>query len=699
MKTYLFPLIASFILISTITEAQNDPFYPFHPTTRVSSFQSSHLPVVIIELSERMANKEDDRRVPASMKIIWDESGERNSIDDTEHFNYNGNIEIKYRGNSSYYNSDKKPFSFRTRNASGGKLKVPILGMGADDDWALLAPFNDKSLIRDVTLFELMKGTLEYVPSGKYCELILNGVYQGIYIMAARVRQGENRINIPEPSDDNDDKLSGGYHLEIDRSNEPGFWGEVNTKNLFEINYSSKTYYQYKYPDEEDLSQEMKNYIISYVKEMEHAVAGEDFKNPSTGYRAYLDILSMIDYMIAQEFSKNVDGYRLSTPIYKYRDSYDKRFRFSIWDFNISMGNADYTDGWSPEGWAFNNNRYNSGENNVPWMFKRVLQDEIFYSNLKDRWTTYRNERLSDTRILEVVDSLSNLLNEAKDRNFVCWNRFNTYVWPNYYISSSWNGELEFLKEWLLKRVQWIDSQWSRTENVNRIANAGFEASTTRGVWNQTNLSEWETSQSNAALNTSNTHNGNYSLQMQRGSYASQVITELESGLYTFKVWTKTEGSPNAYLTIKYHNDKTGANSLSINIDNSTDFRQIEVNNIEVINRFAELRFTVPTSNTAPKLWIDDIVFSKQEEIINIESERGNQTPFFCYTNKKTMSVYIEIQSNELIGQTVYIYDIIGNRLHSSPITETHFSISNKSFQKNRIYIINIGNSVQKIIW
>ena len=50
--------------------------------------------------------------------------------------------------------------------------------MGQDNDWVLRAPYGDKTFMRDALVFELMQGTFEFTPTEKYCELVLNGIYQ-----------------------------------------------------------------------------------------------------------------------------------------------------------------------------------------------------------------------------------------------------------------------------------------------------------------------------------------------------------------------------------------------------------------------------------------------------------------------------------------------------------------------------------------
>ena len=672
----------------------NDPKYPFHPSKELN-FTSSNLPIVIIDLDTRMADKEKDSRISATMKIIWNKSGGENKATDINTYDYNGKIDIKYRGNSSFSMSDKKPFALRTLNNAGSKQKVSILGMEADDDWALLAPFNDKSLIRDVLLFDLMRGTLEYVPTGKYCELILNGVYQGIYIMTARVKQGSNRINIDKPASDSGDGLTGGYHLEIDRNDSPGFWGVTNIQDLKGKEKNQKIFYQYKYPDEEDMSEAQKNYIKNHVFDMERAIAGENFKNSQTGYRAYIDTMSIMNFFIAQELSKNVDAYRLSTPLYKYPDSKDKRFKFSIWDFNISMGNANYMSAWSATGWAYNTNRFDDG-NLIPVMFIKILQDEVFYNNLKERWTEYRKNRLSSERITQVMDSLVQLLNKPRKRNFEIWNRFNSYVWPNYYISSSWEDEISHLKDWLYKRVAWMDSQWS-FENPNLIPNNDFEAAGKRGIWNETWMSEWTTSGTVTLSN--NSHWGTYALSLYSNSNGYQVITALAPGKYTFKAWAQTISDPGGLITLSDYNKQQKYNPLRINVEPNKDWHLIEINDIEVDNSFMEIRFSTSYGTSDVRLRVDDLELIKQPSNAgNAEIGMDDLDLVKIIFDKNNRQLEI-IPTNTMIDASVVeIFNISGNKIYSGKINPSSTLKINGIFANEGIYIIKIGAFIRKII-
>lgn len=673
-----------------------DPLYSHHPDVKVN-LTTSDLPIVKIDLNEKMAKKDEDRRVHADMKIIWRKDGGLNSVDDTKNYNYNGKIDIRYRGNTSYSFSAKKPFSFKTIDLSGNKQKVSLLGIPKDDDWVLMAPYNDRSLIRDALIFDLMRGTFEYVPEFIYCELILNGVYEGIYILGTRPRKGNNRFDIKKPTSDVGDGLTGGYQITIDHVEQPGFFGKQYIKDLYEKEMKRNNFFCVKYPDAEDITPAQRAYIENYVWDMERSASSENFRDKEQGYRAYLDTMSLMNYFISQEISKNIDGYRLSTPMYKYLDSKDKRLFFSIWDFNIAFGNADYADAFSTEGWGFNLNHF-PNDGHVPWFFKRVLQDDVFYSNLRELWTSYRKDRLSDDRIINKIDSLAALLQQSQVRNFQAWsNNWGKQLWPNYYIPESWTDELNYLKSWILKRVAWIDSQWSY-EVVNYVANSSLEAAHTRGL-NSTNVSlgNWSTT-GNVSLSPQNMFEGKYALSIKANSSVYQVITEVPEGHYDLKFYATTQRGPNAKVFIKYHDVHNQSLQIKEIIPDMNEYSLITFKNINVTNSFVELGFNVETTSGDVRLWVDAVEFvrSNDDTALNNMSDDNLNIRFIADGNSLTLRVLIDSEMSN--GKELRVYDVYGKLLYSSLLYSNELLISNV-FVNNQLYLIKIGNRVEKIMF
>ena len=111
-------------------------------------------------------------------------------------------------------------------------------------------------------------------------------------------------------------------------------------------------WYQYHYPKPDDIVEEQRDYIMDYITDFETIMSSDNYNDPVEGYYEKVNLESFIDVSFLGEISKNVDAYRLSAYMYKDKDSLDVRLTMGpIWDYNLSFGNADYYDGWNPEGW------------------------------------------------------------------------------------------------------------------------------------------------------------------------------------------------------------------------------------------------------------------------------------------------------------------------------------------------------------
>ena len=181
-------LLSAVVMLMLVASCNQQP-NNFPPDNTNVELTSTNLPIVWIEVDGVTVDRFE--RIPAHMKIIYNGKGNPNYADTVAHpaqsIDYEGPIALRYRGNSSLNASDKKPYSFRTLekplDESSKKKKVEILGLGKDNNWALLAPYSDKSMMRDLLAFELARPWMEYVPQGRYCELFLDGTYYGVYIL------------------------------------------------------------------------------------------------------------------------------------------------------------------------------------------------------------------------------------------------------------------------------------------------------------------------------------------------------------------------------------------------------------------------------------------------------------------------------------------------------------------------------------
>ena len=67
---------------------------------------------------------------------------------------------------------------------------------------------------------------------------------------------------------------------------------------------------------------------------------------------------------------------------------------------------------------------------------------------------------------MNYIDEIAIKLDEPKNRNFEKWNILDEYVWPNYQLSGSYRGEIEFLKYWIFQRLNWIDGSIHNTSEL-----------------------------------------------------------------------------------------------------------------------------------------------------------------------------------------------------------------------------------------
>jgi hypothetical protein len=664
MNLYKYLFVTFMMLMFSLYGIRLSGQHAFPPVTSIE-FQESLLPVVVINTDGAvLKGKELDERIAATIKIIDNGPGIINSVHDMQ-YAFDGFVGIKYRGNSSFFNSPKKPYSLEmwdqpyTTDSLSSAVEQGLLGMNPSTDWALLAPYNDKSYIRDVLLFELMRGTQEFVPNARYCELIFNGVYHGLYILAERVQRGKHRLDIPSNKNKTGKPEECGYHLEVDRDDDPGFRSDKDIRNLLGNRDGSRTrpWYQFKYPKEHNLTAEQRDFIMNRVKEFETVMESDAFNHPENGYAKYIEPQSVAAFVIAQEISRNVDGYRLSTPLYKYADSKDKRFRMSVWDFNIAFGNADYGWGWSPEGWSYNQTAFAA-----PFWFKQMLRDEVFVDLMKNKWKTLRSGQLKMENIMLKIDSLYSHIQEAVVRNDYIWDMAGRKVWPNYFLSQTHQEEIAYLKRWIQRRVAWMDDQWSDNPQ-NLMANGSFDNDTDYGNnASVLSVSQWPKLGGQPLVNQ-HVFSGDYAYEFKSRNIASQIVTELTPGLYTLLVKIKTEGTPDAYMFAKNH----GRSEQKVSIPNvDGEFRTVELRNIEVLHPHCEIGIAAwySTGSTSARVWYDDIVLFRQNEFSKVQSAEDYQVNVNYNENAATLVIFTNFS---LQNQSVMIFDIAGKLIFSRP--------------------------------
>ncbi|MBD3224859.1 MAG: T9SS type A sorting domain-containing protein [Caldithrix sp.] len=456
MKSYI--TLFSFSLLASLSPD------PSHATV---DFTSSNLPIVVIDTHGQNIPY-DNPRIIADMFIIHNGPGQRNHINDPAN-DYSGNISIEIRGQSSA-GWDKKSYALETQHADGSNRNVSVLGLPVENDWILYAPYYDRSLMRNVLTYRLARQMGWYASRTVYCELMLNGEYRGIYVWMEKIKQDNDRIDIADLNTDeiSGDDVTGGYILRIDK--EP--W-----RDGFDSSFppypgaSEKIRYQYHYPRSEDIVMEQEAYIQSFIDAYESLMYQGHYSDPDTGYTRFINTRSFIDYLILNELSRNVDGYRLSAYFYKDKNSNGGKLHAGpVWDYNFSFGNVGYYESWLVEGWQllyFADNAYFQQADNflIPFWWKTLFFDEAFIQQLQLRWQALRQDLLNLDTLYAMMDQFADTTAEARERNFERWpgpgvtelggGWFPSDPRSNYI--QSYADELSLTKGWIEARIKWMD--------------------------------------------------------------------------------------------------------------------------------------------------------------------------------------------------------------------------------------------------
>ncbi len=427
-------------------------------------FTASNLPIIILNTDGQ--NIPDEPKIDATMGIIYNGEGVVNHFTDPMN-EFFGDIGIEKRGSSSN-GFPAASYSVETRGPDPLiNYNVSVFDWPVDNDWILYAPYTDKALIRNVLTYHLGNATGRWAPRTKLCELVLNGEYMGVYVMMERIKQNPGRVNVDDlsPTDTLNNELTGGYIIKIDKTTggETVVWNSPYTSAA---PGNGTIGFQMHDPDPLMMHPSQLQYIQGYVIAWENSLASSDFMDPVLGYRNYIDVPSFIDFFLINELSKNVDGYRISTYLNKARLSEGgKLYAGPLWDFNLGFGNANYCQGGQTTGWEINFNSICGGQWQNPFWWSRMLQDSTYAHDVKCRWLELRQGVMSDSSLMNYIDSLAMVLEQPAIRHYNRWPILGTYVWPNNFIGNTYQEEINYLKTWITNRLAWMDANMFGTCN------------------------------------------------------------------------------------------------------------------------------------------------------------------------------------------------------------------------------------------
>lgn len=359
---------------------------------------------------------------------------------------------LRIRGNSSRY-FDKKSYLLRLTKEDGSHADRAVMGMDPHYEWALHGPYLDKSLIRNYMWYNIAGEIMEYAPNVRFCELILDGAYQGVYLATETITSGENcRLNLTEPMDGLNKT---GFAVRLDRGS------GVPIKNI--ETFTQYTYRNYqdmdiKFPRTGSLTPELTQAIAQEISDFEKALYSYDYDTDNYGYWHNIDTNSFVDYFIINEFTANYDAGWLSTYIYK---DVGGKFKTVIWDFNSACDN--YTHPVTAP-------QHIELQHNI-WYFM-LMKDEFFNKKILRRYEDLRKSYLSEEYLDRYIDETVSYLGGAIDRNFEVWGGSleKDMILPTERNPRSHQAAVEQMKDFIHTRGEWLD------ENINIILQYSHES-------------------------------------------------------------------------------------------------------------------------------------------------------------------------------------------------------------------------------
>ena len=395
------------------------------------------LPVLRIESDGPIQNKVD--YVKAKLEIVgngikeglWDFGREK--------------IDIRLRGNATLWLPKKAyrikfPEKYSPLGLKHAKLK----------SWVLFANDCDKSLIRNAVAFQISKimqtgvSSRRFTPCTQFVDLYLNGMYEGNYHLSDQVQVNPGRVEVQEltASDAGDaTKISGGYLLELD--------GFANGDPLWFTSPKGMKV-SIKHPDDQDYAKEQVSWITNYFITVENALFSQDFKNPLTGWRKYIEMSSWVDYCIINEFAGNSDAW-WSTFMSKER-GVDYFVMGPVWDFDIAFNNDNRISN------ATNRLMSEAAHDPKQWI-NRFMQDETFKAAIKARWNAKKGELRS---VIDYVDELAELLDMSQKANFKRWNINQQTLGHAMPAPVSYQEAITQLKNYLEARYRFLDGEFNK---------------------------------------------------------------------------------------------------------------------------------------------------------------------------------------------------------------------------------------------
>ena len=379
-------------------------------------YQPTNIPLIVINTEGKMNFKKKTEKTDCNVIII--ENG-KIALKQTG--------DIRIRGNSSK-DLEKKSFQLHLNE------KENILGMPAKaKKWGLLANHMDKSLIRNLVAFKISSLLGQnYSPACKSVDLILDGSFEGNYIICDKIEKGKNRVELDDLDETMNEypEITGGYLMEID-----GFADQ----EPYHFNSKKGVKVTIKYPD---ATKNQTAYIKSWFDDIEQNI----YENQNVDK---IDLETFSQFFILNEFCADIDSVWSSYYVTKQRN--DDKIHFGpAWDFDLSLDNDHrlYPTN-SLDTWIFN---YGLSSGTFRQFISKLMSCEKTLNAVQQKWRDITSSTFTKENVFNFIEEQIKYIDESRKLNFKRWDVLNKILQYEAVARGSYEEEVKHLKEYIEER-------------------------------------------------------------------------------------------------------------------------------------------------------------------------------------------------------------------------------------------------------
>lgn len=413
-----------------------------------------NMPIIEVNTQNNKFPTSKEEYVNADFSITNCEDEEDDfSVEMADKYGDENCVGIRLRGNSTKL-ARKKPFRIKFDE------KQSLLGLKKNKSWVLLADYYDQSYIRNYTAFTIADAfdKLEFTPTPNHVALILNGNFQGLYLLCEQVDEKEGRVNV---DDDFDIEKDSDFPFLVEMDEKAYLEGITGIDNFSVEGYPSV---EIKFPESDERgatanSDKVYDYINEYINAVFYTLrTGEttkvSFRDTEVGFSDLVNIDSCVDYYLVNEIMHNPDSAAKSIYMHKNKDGL---MSFGpIWDFDYSLA-SEWVVPYEKSYIESANVLCTASRSKI---FNTLLRDSEFYTKV-----TARFDELKQT-VLDVTELLKGYKSDLDKLALL-----DTRMWHGVTGEMQYDMQYDYVRLYLQDRYNYLDKMFDlpHADFVNNI--------------------------------------------------------------------------------------------------------------------------------------------------------------------------------------------------------------------------------------